>query len=216
MPCDHLQFDALLLDFGGVLVSIDFNRAFASWAASAGVAESFIAERFKFDAAYAAHETAEIDTAQYFEALRRTLGISLSDQAFLVGWNSIFLDVLPGMSDLLTSLAEIRPLYLFSNTNAVHHAYWSRRYKTLLAPFSGIYCSHELGVRKPGVEAFQRVARNAGYAASRVVFFDDLEQNVIGARAAGLTAFCVTSAPDIQRALKALHTLEDERRPFHR
>lgn len=202
MPTSRI--DAFLFDFGGVVVSMDFKRAFAAWAAAAGAPVATLTERFAFDAHYEAHECGTLDSARYFESLRASLGISLSDEVLLAGWNAIFLAPMPGMPGLLRALAKQRPLYLFSNTNRAHHAYWSTQYQDVLAPFSGIFCSHELGLRKPSVPAFQAVAARAGVPVERFVFFDDLDENVHGARAAGLQALHVTSTRDIERVLAQL------------
>src|SRR5262245_29524942 len=186
MAAKHPTVDALLFDFGGVLVSIDFGLAFDSWAQAANVAPDSVAARFVFDAAYLANERGEIDGAKYFTTLRSTLGVTLSDEQLLAGWNAIFLEPMPGISDLLVWLAARMPLYLFSNTNRLHHECWSVRYRELLAPLTGIYCSHEVGERKPNLQAFVSVARRIGLPPHRIAFFDDLKENVLGARKAGL------------------------------
>jgi FMN phosphatase YigB (HAD superfamily) len=46
--------------------------------------------------------------------------------------------------------------------------------------------------------------RAIGVPASRILFFDDLAENVEGARTRGLTAVHVTSSDDVARALAAL------------
>ena len=43
-----------------------------------------------------------------------------------------------------------------------------------------------------------------GLPAARIVFFDDLMENIEGARARGLTAMHVKSVRDVAEALKAL------------
>jgi putative hydrolase of the HAD superfamily len=201
MASKQPMVDALLLDFGGVLVSIDFSLAFESWAQAANVAAESIVARFAFDAAYQAHERGEIAGPEYFAALRSALGIGLSDEQLLAGWNAIFLEPMPGVADLLVRLSAEMPLYLFSNTNRLHHECWSVRYRELLAPLTGIYCSHEVGERKPNVQAYVSVARRIGLPPHRIAFFDDLEENVRGARKAGLLAYQVTSAADLRAAL---------------
>lgn len=202
MPTANI--DAFLFDFGGVVVSIDFKRALAAWASAAGAPVAALTKRFAFDADYEAHECGTLDSARYFESLRTSLGVALPDEVLLAGWNAIFLEPMPGMPALLRALAKQRPLYLFSNTNRVHHACWSQQYQEVLASFSGIYCSHELGLRKPGEQAFQAVAVRCGVPVERIVFFDDLDENVQGARAAGLQAFHVTTTRDIERVLAEL------------
>ena len=193
--------DALLFDLGGVLVEIDFQRAFGAWASAAQVPASQIAARFAFDHAYEAHERGEIDADEYFAHLRNLLGLSLSTQEFLAGWNAIFVGPLRGIDHLLRQLAESFPLYVFSNTNPAHRTFWQSRYANLLAPFSAIFCSCDLGARKPSAEVFLEVCRRIGIVPSRIAFFDDRGENVLGARQAGLNAFQVASAADVRRAL---------------
>jgi putative hydrolase of the HAD superfamily len=201
MATPQSSVDALLFDFGGVLVSIDFARAFAAWARAANVSPATLAARFTFDLQYEAHEKGELESAQYFESLRYSLGISISDREFLAGWNAIFLEPLPGIAELLRALSTTLPVYLFSNTNRAHHAYWRERYRELLEPLSAVYCSHEIGARKPAPQAFREVAARIGHAAGRIAFFDDLEENVLGARDAGLQSFRVASPAEVRDAL---------------
>lgn len=200
-PGSARPIEALLFDFGNVLVNIDFQRSFAAWAETAGVAPQRVAERFSFDAAYCAHERGEIDGEQYFAALREQLQIDLPDADFLDGWNALFLEPLPDMAELLPLLARRWPLYLFSNTNRLHYEYWGARYRPLLTHFSGVFCSHALGERKPERAAFDKVAQEIGVPSAHIVFFDDLEENVLGAQQAGLQARQVRSSDDVRRAL---------------
>ncbi|MGU7895912.1 HAD-IA family hydrolase, partial [Escherichia coli] len=58
--------------------------------------------------------------------------------------------------------------------------------------------------RKPDAEAFDHVVAAMGIPANRIVFFDDLAENIEGARARGLTAVHVTSPKDVGNALRAL------------
>ena len=193
--------DVLLFDLGGVIVEIDFGRAFAAWGAAAGVPAARIAARFRFDAAYAAHERGEIGAAEYFASLRRLLAIALTDAQFLAGWNAIIVGEIPGVRGLLVGAARRWPLHLFSNTGEAHRRHWVPRYRDLLRPFGRRFLSCEIGLRKPDPEAFAHVACRIGVPPDRIAFFDDTVQNVDGARAAGLRAFHVHSPRDVAAAL---------------
>lgn len=193
--------DALLFDLGGVLIEIDFARAFAAWGSAAGVPAQSIAGRFRCDEHYAAHERGEIGAAEYFSSLRRSLGIGLSDEQFLAGWNAIFAGEVAGMRELLAAAARRHALHLFSNTCESHHAHWRPRFEDLLRPISGLYLSFEIGMRKPQPEAFALVARRIGVPPDRIAFFDDLEENVAGARRAGLRAHRFHSPAAVAAAL---------------
>jgi putative hydrolase of the HAD superfamily len=70
--------------------------------------------------------------------------------------------------------------------------------------FREIFLSSSIGLRKPDSEAYRHVIAAIGAPAQRIVFFDDLIENIEGARACGLTAVHVTSADDVADALAAL------------
>ena len=192
-----MNVDALVFDMGGVLVDIDLRRAFVAWGAAAGVPASELAKRFSVDEACCAHERGEIDDGAYFAHLRRTLGIALADEAMLAGWNAIIGEPLPGIEALVPELAAQRPLYVLSNTNPAHIAHFTPRFAALLSHFRRTFTSCELGHRKPEPEAFARLAERIGAPPERLVFFDDIEENVGGARRAGLQAYRVSSAAEI-------------------
>jgi len=188
---------ALVFDFGNVLVDIDFGRAFAVWADAAGVPLTHVEARFRLDDAYRAHERGEIEMHTYFAALRRSLDISLTDEEFLAGWDAILGEPLPGIPPLLARLAAKWPLFVFSNTNPTHAERIVSHYASLMRHFRRFFTSCELGARKPDAEAFARLAHRIGMAPQRLAFFDDLEENVTGARRAGLQAYRVSSAAEI-------------------
>jgi FMN phosphatase YigB (HAD superfamily) len=202
MPSATASADALLFDLGGVVIQIDFARAVQAWAAAGGVPASQVHARFSLDAGYEAHERGEIEPAAYCAHLRHALGLEIADEHLLAGWNQIFLGEVPEVGPLLAKLARSFPVYALSNTNAAHRMFWQVRYANLLEPFSQIFCSCDLGMRKPSPAAFLEVASRIKIAPGRIVFFDDHPDNVRGAREAGLRAHEVHSAEDIRAALR--------------
>ena len=196
--------DALLFDLGRVVIDIDFSKALSCWAAHAGCLPSDIAARFVRDEAYRRHEVGTISDEEYFESLRASLRIAISDEAFLEGWNAIFAGEMPGITPLLARAAARIPLYAFSNTNGAHAAHFSTAYADLLGHFKTIFLSSTIGLRKPDAAAYDHVVKAIGAPAERIVFFDDLAENIDGARASGLKAVHVRSSNDIAHALAAL------------
>jgi HAD superfamily hydrolase (TIGR01549 family) len=196
--------DALLFDIGRVVLAIDFSKAITCWAGHAGCAPQAIVARYVQDEAYRLHEVGKISDEAYFESLRRSLGIAISDAQFLEGWNAIFAGEMPDIAELLPRAAKHMPLYAFSNTNRPHVEFFSKEYADLLGHFRELYLSSSIGLRKPNAEAFDHVVSAMGVPAKRIVFFDDLAENVEGARKRGLTAVHVTSSHDVGNALKAL------------
>lgn len=196
--------DALLFDLGGVVIEIDFNRAFTRWAAHSNHHPETIQARFSFDCFYQRHERGEIGASEYFEALRASLGIDISDTQLMDGWNAIYVREVPGIAALLQRVKENLPLYAFTNSNPTHQHVWSKRFAPVLALFQAVFVSSELGKRKPEPAAFYAVAKAIGVTLQRIVFFDDSLENVEGACAIGLRAVHVRSIADIEGSLQEI------------
>ena len=197
--------DALLFDLGRVVLDIDFSKVVACWAGHAGCEPAHLAGRFSWrDEFYQRHEKGEISDGEFFAALRALFGVELSDAQFLEGWNAIFAGEMPGISPLLARAAGRLPLYAFSNTNAPHVEHFSKAYAEVLGYFREVYLSSAIGLRKPDAAAYDHVVNAIGVPASRIVFFDDLAENIEGARARGLLAVHVQSSADVAAALDAL------------
>jgi FMN phosphatase YigB (HAD superfamily) len=197
--------DALLFDLGRVVLDIDFRRVVACWAGHAGCEPALLTGRFSWrDEFYQRHERGEIGDAEFFAALRASLGFDLSDAQLLDGWNKIFAGEMPGIAELLARAAQRLPLYAFSNTNGAHVEHFSQAYADVLGHFREIFLSSTIGLRKPDAEAYDHVVKAIGVPAQRIVFFDDLADNIEGARDSGLIAVHVASPDDVARALAAL------------
>lgn len=203
MSANNNPVDALLFDLGGVIVDIDFRRVFEAWSADSGVPAATLASRFSMDAYYERHERGEIPVADYFDSLRSSLGIRLTDQQFERGWNAVFVGEVPGIARLLRGVQAHFPLYVFSNSNAAHHDYWAREYASTLSMFRKVFVSSDLGRRKPEFEAYTAVARAMGAPLSGILFFDDLKDNVDAAQQTGMQAAHVKSIADVEMALAA-------------
>ena len=197
--------DALLFDLGRVLIDIDMTRIHDAWAAHAGVPVERLHRRHAqviSSDVFHGHERGTVSDAAFFAHLRQTLDIDISDAQFLEGWNAIFIGEMAGVRDCLARVSAKLPLFVFSNTNAAHVAFWSVHFADLLRPFEKVYVSNTLGHRKPEAAAFAAVVADMGVPAERVLFFDDAAGNVSGAQAAGLHAAQVASAEQIEQALR--------------
>ncbi|MET0676350.1 MAG: HAD-IA family hydrolase [Bradyrhizobium sp.] len=202
-PAPH-SADVLLFDLGRVVLDISFDRVMACWAGHAGCTAADLAPRFVVNDSFKHHEIGRIDDAAFFDGLRQSLGIAITDEQFLDGWNSIFTGEMEGIAPLLARAGQRMPLYAFSNTNPAHIAHFSQAYADVLSHFREIFLSSTIGLRKPDAEAYDHVVKAIGVPASRILFFDDSAANIEGARARGLSAIHVTSTDDVAKALTAL------------
>lgn len=205
-----MQPRAVLFDLGGVLLDVHLERTLDHWAAAASpggeLSGRALGERFREDAAYRDFECGRCDAPEFFAALARQLAITLDEDSWRAGWLAMLGKVRPEMLQLVEELAALVPLFLFSNTNALHHAVWQKSCAPLLVHFRECFVSHRIGMRKPGAEAFAAVVQHVGLQAGEILFIDDLPANVTGARAAGLRAERVASHAEALAAL-ARHDL---------
>lgn len=180
------SLDAVVLDFGGILLELELERVKNELAALATDArrESLRHGALR-DSAHAV-ETGELDPVAFRRALRDTLGTDADDAALDAAWCSIIGRLLPGTDALCRDLAGETRLFLLSNTNEIHHGSFMPMCDALFAPFHGLYFSHEMGLRKPDPRIFERVLDERSLAPERVVFVDDLEDNIAAARSLGM------------------------------
>ena len=193
--------EALLFDLGGVLVEYDWERAFVHWAGRGGTPAERIRERFEIDEAFERYERGEMSDAEYFDTLDAKLDAGLARADLHEGWNRIFIGTIAPTIDLVMRIDPRMPMYVFSNTNGAHHSTWARDYADALAPFRRVFTSFEIGRRKPEREAYEQVAAAIGAPRGRILFFDDVIENVEGARAAGMQAVHVQSPADVASAV---------------
>ncbi len=78
-PTASIGTQALLFDLGGVVLDIDFNRAFEHWLPISGLTLAEIKTAFQFDLPYQQHERGEISADAYFAHLRRVLRLQDDD-----------------------------------------------------------------------------------------------------------------------------------------
>ena len=196
------QTKALLFDLGGVVLEIDFGRAFAHWQARSQLSHEHIRQRFGVDEPYELHETGGIDAPAYFAHLREHLQLEGDADFIHEGWNSIFVGEIAETVRILEAVRPRVPCYALSNTNAAHLAHMQSEFPHVLAQFEKVFVSHEIGHRKPQPRAFEHVVREIGVAPGEVLFFDDLAENVQAARECGLQAVQVRGPGDVRGALQ--------------
>jgi HAD superfamily hydrolase (TIGR01509 family) len=163
-----------------------------------------IAKTFKVDAPYERHERGEITASEYFDHLCSTLSLAKDHARIEAGWNSIYIGEIAETMALLRAARTQLPCHAFTNTNATHQAAWAAQFPAVVNSLDRIFASHEIGLRKPEKRAFEHIARELGVPIGSLLFFDDLAENVEGARSAGLQAVHVRTPDDVRRALQAI------------
>ena len=190
------EISAIIFDFGGVLIDIDYSLAERAF-------ERLGAKDFKKLYAQAAQhgmfddfEVGSLSPDEWRSRVRQVTGLSLvSDGELNSAWNAMIIGMSAEKETLLLALKERLPVCLLSNTNQIHEDFFTDKlsehfgYNPLPGMFHGVYLSHRIGLRKPNREAFEFVLNQHNLSASTTLFIDDSIQHVMGARQAGLQAY---------------------------
>lgn len=195
--------EAVVFDIGEVLVRLDFSPIGHLLGLGPNVPLGEAISRFSQWDLYDSFERGHVDADAFYRQAVAPLGPNAPtyDQ-FVAVWNSVILDEVPGIGSLLERLSRRCSLYTLSNSNSLHIDSCLGRFDWF-AHFRAVYSSHHLGLRKPEVEAYQRLAALTGHAPERILFLDDRHENILGARRAGWHGeHCQDPVADVGRILR--------------
>lgn len=190
----------LLWDLGNVLVSLQRERFPRLLAEAMEVPiDDFHSEVFASGLFEALNE-GKISATDFYRDVQDRTGRELPYPAFVKGWCD-FLLARPKMEELLQRLHGKIPMWLLSNTDPLHHS-WCLEHFTYLKMVTPQLTSYELGAMKPAPALYQRVLEELPVAAEAVLFFDDLVENVEGAKQAGMQAHLFTTPEACEEILQ--------------
>ncbi len=178
-----MAIEAVLFDMGGVLVGVrapvelvgggvDARTAWARWIASPAVR---------------AFERGELDIDDAAAALIEEFSLVDTHAGVVEAVRTIPTGLLAGADVLVAEVRRQVPVGILSNTNALH---WSSQpdADTIQAMVDHAFVSFQLGLVKPDRDIFEHAASTLAADPNAVVFLDDNQVNVDGARAAGFEA----------------------------
>jgi HAD superfamily hydrolase (TIGR01509 family) len=173
----------IILDFGGVLVDIRYDKFLRTLEISDTVDEKMLLEKLWPDGKL--YESGNISTEDFFARLRRALGTNHSDSQLHEAWLAILDRETEGMAEFVTKLSKVVPLYLLSNTNELHFEHAKTKYP-MLGTFVDHFVSYKIGAMKPAPEVYRHVIKTLGRIPEKLLFVDDTEKNVFGAKSVGM------------------------------
>ena len=192
------NIDTIIFDFGGVLINIDYHKTIDAFK-ELGI-EDFEERYSQADqtSLFNDLEVGRISAQRFVNELLNLLPKGASPNHVVHAWNAMLLDVPKSGIDLLQSLKGRYRLFLLSNTNEIHipRALMEWRKTSdidFYDCFDHVYLSHEMGMRKPNEEIFERVCREQNIQPSNALFIDDSAQHIKGASNIGLNTIYLTA-----------------------
>lgn len=204
-PSPQVQVDAVIFDFGKVLVQYDWTKPLAEASRRMGVPPDGIKRKLFAQDLFFEFERGRLTPREFHANFERALGGQLAFDEFCELWNAIFTGAIEPTVELALKLRAERSVQVavLSNTNELHAAVMRNRFGWFTG-WDHVYFSHEIGQRKPDAAAFEHVLSRLNVPASRAAFVDDMPANVDAAKRLGMHAILADSPEAVASGLANL------------
>lgn len=151
-------------------------------------------------------ECGKLKTSEFFDELERIFAGRFRREHLRRATASVLTDPIPETEKIVSKVTQRLSTALVSNTNEFHYAYCMDTLPVMkLLPKH--YLSYKLGVMKPNPEFYRSVLHEEKVSSESTVFIDDVEENVEGAQAAGMTGVRFKNPADLENQFRKLHIL---------
>jgi FMN phosphatase YigB (HAD superfamily) len=184
----------IILDFGGVLLDIDYQlteQAFIKLGCTnfreiySQAAQTNLFNKF---------ETGVISETVFFDELKKLSGIkNLSVDEIRDAWNAMLIGFPVENYLLLKELQKKYRVFLLSNTNETHITEFEKLLERVCPVsefenlFEKVYYSCRMNLRKPDTACFLQVLNDNKLKLEETIFIDDSIQHIEGAKKVGIT-----------------------------
>ncbi len=196
------DYDALIFDFGGVILNIDFSLTYEAFR-KLGVfsPQKFTVESQRINL-FIEFEKGNLSPQQFRNEIRRNSGFPISDQDIDEAWNALLLDTKMEKLSLLKALGSRIPLYLLSNSNQIHYDHYISYIQSEFQVdfeklFQKAYFSFRMQLIKPEPKIYQYLIDAHNLNPKRTLFIDDTLENMENAQKVGLQTHWLREGEDI-------------------
>jgi FMN phosphatase YigB (HAD superfamily) len=186
------KFRNIIFDLGGIFIELDYNRTEQAFISLGVTNFNQLFTQHKASSLFQKLETGHLSATEFYEAVRLSTHLPLRDEQIKNAWNAMLGGFPPERLGWLKKVGAQYNVYLFSNTNVIHYDRCQQIFRESTGSnnfddyFIKAWYSHKLGIRKPNVEAFQKLVEMENLKAEETLFIDDTPINIEGAKLAGL------------------------------
>lgn len=197
----------VLFDMDDVLCAYRLDVRLARLAALTGLDAGDIHDAIWGSGFEAEADRGTHDAASYLVGVAHRLGTPIAREDWLAA-RAASMTPFPDVLDLAARVRARAGIAVLSNNGFLLREAIDGIFPAL-APLFGpaVYFSAELGSAKPDPAIYRAVLARHGVAPGEALFIDDLDENVEGARAAGLLGHRFTGAPALAAELARLGVL---------
>jgi putative hydrolase of the HAD superfamily len=191
----------VLFDMGRVLVTIDFD-AFPN---ALGLFSK--EERMKYAPAAMKmehlYECGKISTQEFLDAQFEIFEKRFSREQLLSAYNEIIVEENSTIIPLVKKIQQHYRTALLSNTSETH---WEKSLAIapILQTIPNKFTSFQIGAMKPAPIVYETVIQSLGVDASSILFIDDVQENIDGAKALGMNGILYTTVEKLEEEINQM------------
>lgn len=205
-PFQHT--DAIIFDLGNVIINLDIPRTELYLKELIGSEHQKIVEQLEKEGVFKFYEKGEISTDHFVDRILALASNATNREQVITAWNAMLLDIPDSRFEILQQAKQHYRTFCLSNTNELHidfiHAMLqeNKGLKNLDPYFERVYLSHEMGMRKPDTEIFEKVLEDNQLNPERTVFIDDTKGHLLGAEKTGLRTFHMSPDTNLEKLFR--------------
>ena len=191
----------IVFDFGGVLTTIDTDRALARFSELGLANPKDYINSYCQKGPFFALENGDIDAGQFCDELGKLCKRSITYDNAKYAWCGFITEVHESFLEFLQPLRSTCRLSVLSNTNPFIQG-WARSPqftscgKSLDDYFDMLFLSYCMKCSKPGEEIYRKMLADGGMVAGETLFIDDSDKNLEAAARVGIKTLKVENGED--------------------
>ena len=209
------NISTIIFDFGNVLIDLDIRGFNARIRELTGLHDE--ADIDPLEERARAYERGELSTELFINHVIQLSRHPLQARQIIDCWNSMLVRIRPETLNLLRWLKDQYFTYILSNTNPLHIQWVHHHLRTVhkvenfeKSHLHGAYYSHQVHLIKPDRRVYEHVVHDTGTSPEKILFLDDLEQNVLSAQRAGWNATVHPPEKNLEDTLSSYISLPEQ------
>ena len=206
---NNKSIKVIFFDIGGVLLHIRPEKMIKKISSITDIPFDIVKNSFP-EEAHDAYERGQMPDYDWYQSCKNSLPDrnSLTENQFWAAWSMLLGDE-TDVVDILIRLKRSFKIWLLSNTNSRHIKNEVEGNYVFPNLVNGAVYSYDVGCRKPEKKIYQLACETAKVDPESCVFIDDLKDNIIGAKRAGLNGIHYRNTNDLLNELKRYNIIDD-------
>ena len=206
---NNKSIKVIFFDIGGVLLRIHPEKMIDKISAITDIPFDIVENSFP-EEAHDAYERGQMTDHDWYQSCKNSLPAKndLTENQFWAA-SSMLLGDETDVLEILIRLKRHYKIWLLSNTNSRHIKNEVEGNYVFPNLVNGAVYSYDVGCRKPEKKIYQLACETAKVDPESCVFIDDLKDNIIGAKRAGLNGIHYRNTNDLLNELKRYNIIND-------